>query len=139
MIAAELVRFAHLAVFHAFATMWLLRMTDREEDVAILASRHQLAVLHRQLGDRRPRLRSEDRALLAALFVPLARATLRRLQLLVSPDTVLRWHRDLFKRRHARMSMNRGPGRPRTVDSIRRLVLRFWSIDRIRADSSACA
>ncbi|USX53979.1 hypothetical protein [Lentzea sp. HUAS12] len=134
MIAAELVRFAHLAVFHAFAAMWLLRMTDREEDVAILASRHQLAVLHRPLGDRRPRLRSEDRALLAALLVPLARATLRRLQLLV-----LRWHRDLFKRRHARMSMNRGPGRPRTVDSIRRLVLRFWSIDRIRADSSACA
>jgi transposase len=61
--------------------------------------------------------------LLAALLLPLARATLRRLRLLVSPDTVLRWHRDLMKRRHACASVNRGPGRPRTVASIRRLVL----------------
>jgi len=74
-------------------------MTDREKDVEILALRHQLAVLHRQLGDQRPRLRPEDRALLAALLGPVARATLRRIQLLVSPDTVLRWHRDLMKRR----------------------------------------
>jgi hypothetical protein len=92
-----LVRFAYLAVSHAFAALRLLRMTDREKDVEILALRHQLTVLHRQLGDRRPRLRPEDRALLAALLVPLSRATLRRLRLLVSPDTVLRWHRDLEK------------------------------------------
>ena len=62
----------------------------------ILALRHQLAVLHRQLGDQRPRWRPEDRVLLAALLVPVARATLRRLRLLVSPDTVLRWHRHLI-------------------------------------------
>ncbi|WP_218148398.1 helix-turn-helix domain-containing protein [Lentzea xinjiangensis] len=63
--------------------------------------------------------------MLAALLVPVARATLRRLRLLVSPDTVPRWHRDLMKCRHVRRSMNREPGRPRTVDSIRRLVLRL--------------
>ena len=51
MIAAVLVRFAYLAVSHAFAALWLLRMTEREKDVEILALRHQLAVLHRQLGD----------------------------------------------------------------------------------------
>jgi transposase len=135
-----LVRFAYLAVAHAFAALRLLRMTDREKDVEILALRHQLTVLHRQLGDQRPRLRPEDRALLAALLVPLARATLRRLQLLVSPDTVLRWHRDLVKNRHARTSMNRGPGRPRTVASIRRLVLRLatenpsWGYRRIHGE-----
>jgi hypothetical protein len=95
MIAAVLVRLTYLAVSHAFAALWLLRMTDREKDVEILALRHRLAVLRRQLGDQRPRLRREDRALLAALLVPLGRATLRRLGLLVSPDTVLRWHRDL--------------------------------------------
>ena len=50
-------------------------MTDREKDVGILALRHQLAVLQRQIGDHRPRLRPEDRALLAALLVPLARTT----------------------------------------------------------------
>jgi len=63
--------------------------------------------------------------LLAALLVPLSRATLRQLRLLVSPDTVLRWHRDLVRSRHARASKHRGPGRPRTVASIRRLVLRL--------------
>lgn len=72
MIAAVLVRFAYLVVSHAFAALGLLRMTDREKDVEILALRHQLAVLHRQLGGQRPRLRPEDRALLAALLVPLA-------------------------------------------------------------------
>jgi hypothetical protein len=123
MIAAVLVRFAYLAVSRAFSALRLLRMTDREKVVEILALRHQLTVLRRQLGDQRPRLRPEDRALLAALLVPLARARLRRLRLLVSPVTVLRWHRDLMKRRHARTSVNRGPGRPRTVASIRRLVL----------------
>ncbi|MFJ8962842.1 integrase core domain-containing protein [Lentzea sp. NPDC102401] len=115
-------------------------MTDREKDVEILAVRHQLGVLHRQLGNQRPRLRSEDRALLAALLMPLARATLRRLQLLVSLDTVLRWHRDLIKRRHARVSVNRAPGRPRTVASIRWLVLRLanenpsWGYRRIHGE-----
>jgi putative transposase len=120
-----LVRFAYLAVSHAFAALRLLRKTDREKDVEILALRHQLTVLRRQLADQRPRLLPEDRALLAALLAPLARVTLRRLRLLVSPDTVLRWHRDLVRRRHARASRRRGPGRPRTVASIRRLVLRL--------------
>lgn len=78
-----LVRFAYLAVSHAFAALRLLHMTDREKDVEILALRHQLAVLRRQLGDQRPRLRPEDRALLAALLEPLARATLRRIDRLL--------------------------------------------------------
>jgi transposase len=122
-----LVRFAYLAVTHAFAMLRLLPMTDREKDVEILALRHQLTILQRQLGDQRPQLRPEDRAFLAALLAPLARTTLRRLRLLVSPDTMLRWHRDLIKHRHARASANRGPGRPRTVASIRRLILRLAS------------
>jgi transposase len=45
--------------------------------------------------------------------------------LLVSPDTVLRWHRDLIGRRHATRSRPTRPGRPRTVRSIRLLVLRL--------------
>src|SRR5438132_1283771 len=100
-------------------------MTDAAKDIEILALRHQLTVLQRQLGNQRPRLRPEDRAFLAALLVPLARATLHRFRLLVSPDTVLRWHRNLVKRRHARTSTNHRPGRPRTVASIRRLTLRL--------------
>ncbi|MET8759538.1 hypothetical protein [Lentzea sp. NPDC004782] len=140
MIAARAGRFAYLAVSHAFAALWLLRMTDREKDIEILALRHQLVVLRRHLGDQHPRLWPEDRALLAAFLVPLARVRLRRLRLLVSPDTVLRWHRDPMKRRHARASVNRRPGRPRTVASIRRLVLRLaaenpsWGYRRIHGE-----
>jgi hypothetical protein len=115
-----LARFAYLAVTHAFALLWLVPFTDREKDVEILALRHQLTVLQRQLGSQRPQLRPEDRAFLAALLKPLSRATLRRLRLLVSPDTLLRWHRNLVTHRHARTSVNRGPGRPRTLTSILR-------------------
>jgi transposase len=50
---------------------------------------------------------------------------LRRLRLLVRPDTVLRWHRDLVAHRHAAQSRPKRPGRPRTVNSIRVLVLRL--------------
>ncbi|MEU5850666.1 helix-turn-helix domain-containing protein [Saccharopolyspora shandongensis] len=135
-----LIRFVFLAVAHAFATLRLLPMTDREKDVEILALRHQLAVLQRQLGDQRLQLRPEDRAFLAALLVPLARSMLHRLRLLVSPDTVLRWHRELVKHRHACASANRGPGRPRTLASIRRLILRLaaenpsWGYRRIHGE-----
>ncbi|MGW6403909.1 integrase core domain-containing protein [Streptomyces sp. NPDC055134] len=48
-----------------------------------------------------------------------------RLRLLVRPDTVLRWHRDLMKRRHARTCRPKRPGRPPTVRSIRALTLRL--------------
>jgi putative transposase len=50
---------------------------------------------------------------------------LGRFRLLVRPETVLRWHRDLLARRHAARSRPRRPGRPRTVRSIRQLVLRL--------------
>ena len=45
-----------------------------------------------------------DRALLAALVHRLPRDVLKRLHLVVRPDTVLRWHRDLVARRHAQRS-----------------------------------
>jgi transposase InsO family protein len=48
---------------------------------------------------------------------------LNQLHLVVKPDTMLRWHRDLVARRHAERSRPRRPGRPRTGRSIRALVL----------------
>jgi hypothetical protein len=68
-------------------------MSDLDKDVEILTLRHQLTVLQRQID--KPRLTPPDRALLAALLHRLPKPTLRRLHLIVSPDTVLRWHRDL--------------------------------------------
>jgi len=102
-------------------------MSDRDKDAEILALRHQIMVLERQLGGDRVRFHPADRAWLAALLHPLPRPVLHQVRLLVRPDTVLRWHRDLIARRHARRSRPRRTGRPRTLRSIRTLVLRLAS------------
>ncbi|MEV0809784.1 integrase core domain-containing protein [Micromonospora sp. NPDC050200] len=92
---------------HTFALLRLLPASDREKDVEILALRHQVDVLRRQLDGQRVQLMPTDRALMAALLHPLQRQTLRQLRLLVCADTVLRWHRDLLARRHAARSRPR--------------------------------
>ena len=71
------------------------------------------------------RLQPTDRTLLAALLHRLPLQALRGMKLLVRPDTVLRWHRNLLARRHAIVSRPKPPGRPRTLRSIRILVLRL--------------
>lgn len=135
-----LLRLAYLTVTNAFAMLRLLPMSGRERDTEILALRHQIMVLERQLGDERVRFTRSDRAFLAALLHRLPRDVLRGLRLLVRPDTVLRWHRDLVARRHATMSRPKRPGRPRTVRSIRVLVLRLarenpsWGYRRIHGE-----
>ncbi|MGA6160773.1 integrase core domain-containing protein [Stenotrophomonas sp. NPDC087984] len=86
---------------NAFAMPRLLPMADRNKDAEILALRHQITVLERQLGKEKIRFTPSDRAFLAALLHPLPPHVPRRLRLLVRPDTVLRWHRNLVKRRHA--------------------------------------
>ena len=54
-------------------------MSGREKDVEILALRHQVRILQRQLGGQRVRFEPSDRALLAALLGTFPRGTLRRL------------------------------------------------------------
>jgi hypothetical protein len=87
-------------------------MNDRDKDIEILVLGPQIGVLQRQLGDTRVWFSPADRALLAALFYRLPRQTLHRLRLLVRPDTILRWHRDIPRRRHAKASRPKRPGRP---------------------------
>jgi hypothetical protein len=120
-----LLRLAYLGMTNVFALLRLLPMSSRDKDAEILALRHQLLVLQRQPGPDRARFTLADRALLAALLHRLPRGVLKRLHLVVRPDTVLRWHRDMVARRHARRSRPPHPGRPRTVGSIRPLVLRL--------------
>src|SRR5512135_1308754 len=78
-----------------------LRLTQREETwktAEILILRHQLAVLQRR-QPRRPNLNWADRALIAALLGVIPKARRHGMRLLVTPDTILRWHRDLVRRR----------------------------------------
>ncbi len=85
----------------------------REREAEILMLRHQVVVLKRKTG--RPRLRRSDRMLLAALsrFVPKERWSC----FIVSPQTLLRWHRELVAHtwtfRHARTG--RPPPNPELV------------------------
>jgi hypothetical protein len=88
------------------------------KDVALMVLRHQLVVLGRQAG--RPSLRPADRAFLAALARVLPRR--RRQGLIVTPQTLLRWHRELVRRKWAQP--RRSPGRPPVNDRMRQLVLR---------------
>jgi putative transposase len=133
-------RLAYLGVTNALAMLRLLPMSDQAKDAEILALRHQIAVLQRQLGGDRIRFDLSDRAFLAALLHRLPRDVLRRVRLLVRPDTVLRWHRNLLARRHAVASRPKRAGRPRTVRSIRMLVLRVarenssWGYRRIHGE-----
>jgi hypothetical protein len=64
----------------------LLPMNDHDKDVEILAQRHQIMMLQRQPGERKVRFEPSDRALLHRLPMDV----LRRVRLLVHPDTVLR-------------------------------------------------
>jgi transposase len=133
-------RLAYLGITNAFALLRRLPGSDRDKDVEILALRHQLAVLQRQLDGQRIRFQPADRTWLAALLHHLSRPALGELRLLVRPDTILRWHRDLLARRHGAMSQPRRRGRPPTVRSVRLLVLRLvaenpsWGYRRVHGE-----
>ncbi len=108
-----LLRVSYLVLTGMVTLLRLLAMSNTDKNIEILSLRHQRAVLQRQID--RPRLTAPDRALLAALLHKLPRPTLRRLLLFVCADTILRWHRDLLRRRHAKISRPRRPGRCSTV------------------------
>ncbi|MBO0884585.1 MAG: hypothetical protein J2P17_30480, partial [Mycobacterium sp.] len=80
-------RLAYLTVTNTFAVLRLLLMSDRDKDTEILALRHQIAVLERQLGKQKARFTPGDRAFLAALPHRLPSEVVRRFRLLVRPDT----------------------------------------------------
>jgi putative transposase len=104
-----------------------LRLARREETwrtAEILILRHQLAVLQRQ-QPRRLGLNWADWALLATLLSVVPKARRHGLRLLVTPDTIVRWHRDIARRRWAARSMRGKSGRPATRRNVRALVLRL--------------
>src|SRR4051812_8343564 len=75
--------------------MLLMGRPSATKDIELLVLRHEVAILRRT--NPRPQMDWADRAIFAALVGRLSRA--RRCHRLVTPDTVLRWHRRLVRRR----------------------------------------
>jgi len=73
-----LLRLAYLTATNVFALLRLLPASDRDKATEILALRHQVTVLERQLGGNRPRFSPADRAFLTALLHRLPRHVLGR-------------------------------------------------------------
>jgi putative transposase len=115
---------------------WMVLRTrsDTTKEIEILVLRHQLTVLQRHTP--RPRMSWTDRAVIATLtrLLPVR----RRLGLIVTPSTILRWHRQLVAR--CWTSEPARPGRPAIPAGVRALVIRLatenptWGYRRIHGE-----
>src|SRR5580698_2660252 len=118
-------RFVFLLITRLTAWLRLARPEEAWKTAEILLLRHQLAVLQRQ-QPRHPKLNWADRAFLAILLGVIPKARRHGLRLLVTPDTILRWHRDIVRRCcWAAKSIRGESGRPATRRNIKTLVLRL--------------
>jgi len=109
---------------------------NRQQQVVIEYLQEEVHVLQEQLG-RRPRFNDDQRRRLALKAKTVGRQGLRRFARIVTPDTLLAWHRRLIARKYD-FSTVRKPGRPRTVGELRDLILRMarenrsWGYTRIQ-------
>jgi putative transposase len=114
-----------LVVSRAMSLLWLSRRESWQKDAEILMLRHQLAVTQRQRPRAHARLTWPDGAWLALLAGTLPIDRLAVMRLIVTPATILRWHRDIVRRRWARLSRQGRSGRPATHRNVRAVVLRL--------------
>jgi hypothetical protein len=114
-----------LVVTRAVSVLGLSRRESWWKDAEILMLRHQLVVALRERPRAHSRLRWPDRAWLALLAGTLPVERLAGLRLIVTPATILRWHREIVRRRWARLSGRGRSGRPPVRRTVRSVVLRL--------------
>ena len=97
---------------------------NQKQQYAIDYLREENRVLREQLGSRRLRFTDDQRRRLAAKAKLVGRRILNEIADLVTPDTLLAWHRKLIAKKYDG-SAKRGFGRPRTANEIETLVVRM--------------
>ena len=133
MISAVSLRLLYLIFQHLLGLLLLLSHTSSTKDIELLVLRHELAVLRRT--NPRPRMDWADRAVFAALVRRLPRAL--RCHRLVTPNTILRWHRRLVRKK---WTYSNRSGRPPIDAAIAALVVRMaaenpsWGYRRVQGE-----
>ncbi|MCP4304781.1 MAG: transposase [bacterium] len=121
----------------SIARLGLLLVSGDKRDAEILALRHQILVLQRQV--QHPRFTPTDRTILAVFSRAFERQGLASVMLIVKPATVIGWHRRLVARHWTQPPQPRR-GRPATPTELQKLVLRLdtenptWGYRRIHGE-----
>jgi transposase InsO family protein len=120
-------------LFHAILAGWV----NEHQQAAIKYLREENRVLTEQLGGGRLRLTDDQRRRLAAKGKALGRKALKEIASIVTPDTILAWHRTLIARKWDHSARLRRPGRPPTVREVADWIVRLarenggWGYTRI--------
>ncbi|QDU82486.1 Integrase core domain protein [Polystyrenella longa] len=126
----------HLLVFA------LVSWVNREQQLAIEYLKTENSILRDKLGKKRILLNDNERRRLAVKGKQLGRKLLSELGAIFTPDTILRWHRELIARKWNYTSNKPRIGRPHIRRKIVEHILRFakenptWGADRIQGDLS---